>query len=100
MLITLLILLSFILICVFCCLDLTKKIKLESPFLLTLYFIFMPHLPVFLYCLTKTKKLNLVKYVYGRLFAEQFLGGNAQGCLFEETSKYFKTPLRSNFLGT
>ena len=63
MLITLLILLSFILICVFCCLDLTKKIKLESPFLLTLYFIFMPHLPVFLYCLTIAKKLNFAESI-------------------------------------
>ena len=64
MLITLLILLSFILICVFCCLDLTKKIKLESPFLLTLYFIFMPHLPVFLYCLTIAKKNKFCRKRY------------------------------------
>ena len=39
--------------------------------------------------MSETKKFNLVKYVYGRLFAEQFLGGNAQGCLFEETSKIY-----------
>ena len=41
------------------------------------------------FIMSETKKFNLVKYVYGRLFAEQFLGGNAEGCLFEETSKIY-----------
>ena len=37
----------------------------------------------------KTKKFNLLKYVYGRLFAEQFLGKNAEGLLIEDTSKIY-----------
>ena len=34
---------------------------------------------------TKTKKFNLLQYVYGRLFAEQCLTGKAEGLLIEET---------------
>ena len=37
----------------------------------------------------KTKKFNLLQYVYGRLFAEQFLGKNAEGLLIEDTSKIY-----------
>lgn len=39
--------------------------------------------------MAKQKEFNLVKYVYGRLFAEQFLGESSEGCLFEETSKIY-----------
>ena len=38
---------------------------------------------------TKTKKFNLLQYVYGRLFAEQCLTGKAEGLLIEETSKIY-----------
>ena len=38
---------------------------------------------------TKTKKFNLLQYVYGRLFAEQFAGKNAEGLLIEDTSKIY-----------
>ncbi len=39
--------------------------------------------------MSESKKFNLVKYIYGRLFAEQFLNGNAYGCILEETSKIY-----------
>ena len=38
---------------------------------------------------SKTKKFNLLQYVYGRLFAEQCLTGKAEGLLIEETSKIY-----------
>ena len=37
----------------------------------------------------KTKKFNLIQYVYGRLFAEQFTGKDGIGCLFEESHKVY-----------
>ena len=37
--------------------------------------------------MSETKKFNLVNYVYGRLYSEQFLGKDSQGFLFEESKK-------------
>ena len=38
---------------------------------------------------TKTKKFNLLQYVYGRLFAEQCLTGKDEGLLIDESSKIY-----------
>ena len=39
--------------------------------------------------MSETKKFNLVNYVYGRLYSEQFLGKDSQGFLFEESKKIY-----------
>lgn len=39
--------------------------------------------------MAKEKKFNLLRYVYGRLYAGQYYGGNAVGFVFEETDKIY-----------